>query len=176
MTHLAKQFYDHTIDREYLALVWGNFDETEGTVDEYIGRDPKNRLIMKVFPEQETGKHAITHYKVLEDLYYVSLVQCRLETGRTHQIRTHMKYLGHPLFSDYRYGGDKILKGTVFTKYKQFVMNCLKIIQRQALHAAVLEFEHPTKGERMRFESELPEDMNAVLEKWRNYVSTRQSN
>ncbi len=173
MSHLAKQFFDHTTYRRYYALVWGGFDEEEGTVDINIGRDPYNRLHNRVFPEGDLGKHAITHYKVLEDLYYVSLVECRLETGRTHQIRVHMKHLGHTLFNDKRYGGDKILKGTVFTKYKQFVDNAFKVLPRQGLHAKSLGFEHPVTGERMMFDSELPDDFQQCLDKWRKYLATR---
>lgn len=173
MAHLSKQFFDHSIARTYQALVWGNFEEKGGTIEGHIGRNPRNRMQMHVFPDGEEGKEAITHYTVLEDLYYVSLVECRLETGRTHQIRTHMKYLGHPLFNDERYGGNDILKGTVFTKYRQFVENCFEIIPRQALHAKSLGFVHPTSGKFMHFESELPEDFKQVLEKWRHYLQYR---
>ena len=171
MTHLAKQFFDRTTEREYVALVWGNVEEEEGTIEGNIGRHPKNRLQNTVYEndEEEMGKPAITHYKVLERLGYVTLVSCRLETGRTHQIRVHMKYIGHTLFNDERYGGEKILKGTTFTKYKQFVDNCFKILPRQALHARTLGFVHPVSGEFMRFESPVPEDMQACLEKWRDY-------
>ncbi|MGB5171339.1 RluA family pseudouridine synthase [Eudoraea sp.] len=169
MTHLAKQFYDKTSEREYLALVWGNVEEDEGTVVGAIGRNPKNRLQMQVFPEGEQGKEAVTHFKVMERLGYVTLVSCRLETGRTHQIRVHMKYIGHTLFNDERYGGDKILKGTSFTKYKQFVDNCFKILPRQALHAKTLGFKHPVTGKMMRFNSELPQDMTDCIEKWKHY-------
>ena len=167
MTHLAKQFFDHTVERRYSALVWGNFEEPEGTIKGNIGRDPRDRFRMAVL--EEGGKHAITHYKVLEDYYYVSLVECQLETGRTHQIRVHMKHMRHPVFGDAKYDGDQIVKGTVYTKYKQFVSNCLKLCERHCLHARVLGFEHPVTGERMRFDSELPADMQAVLEKWRGY-------
>lgn len=173
MTHLSKQFFNHTIERKYLALVWGEPDEEEGTIDKNLGRDPKNPVLRAVFEEDEGGKKAITHYKVLERLYYVSLVECQLETGRTHQIRIHMKSLGHPLFNDNRYGGDRIVKGTVFSKYKQFVENTFKLMPRQALHARSLGFEHPITGKWMSFEAELPEDFNAALEKWRNYVAGR---
>ncbi|MDC8000192.1 RluA family pseudouridine synthase [Aequorivita todarodis] len=171
MTHLAKQFFDKSTEREYVALVWGNVEEDEGTVEGNIGRHPKNRLQNTVYEndEEEKGKPAVTHYKVLERLGYVTLVSCRLETGRTHQIRVHMKHIGHTLFNDERYGGEKILKGTTFTKYKQFVENCFKVLPRQALHARTLGFVHPTTGEFMRFESPIPEDMEACLEKWRNY-------
>ncbi len=173
MTHLSKQFFDHSIERKYVALVWGEPEEDNGTIDLPIGRDPKNPVLKKAFIEGESGKDAITHFKVLERLYYVSLVECQLETGRTHQIRVHMKSLGHPLFSDARYGGDRIVKGTVFTKYKQFVENCFKILPRQALHAKSIGFVHPVTGEKMYFESDLPEDFQAVLTKWRNYVAGR---
>jgi 23S rRNA pseudouridine1911/1915/1917 synthase len=173
LDHLAAQFYDKTTHREYLALVWGSFKENEGTITGHIGRSLKNRKVMQVFPDQDRGKHAVTHYKVLEDFGYVSLVKCRLETGRTHQIRIHMKYAGHPLFNDEEYGGDKIIKGTLFTKYRQFVNNCFKIIPRQALHAKTLGFVHPRTGEEMFFNSEIPEDMETAIEKWRNYTANR---
>ena len=166
---LGKQFFDHSIERKYIALVWGDFKEESGTIEGHIGRNPKNRLSMTVFPGGEHGKHAITHYKVIESFGYVTAVECQLETGRTHQIRAHMQYIGHPLFNDATYGGDKILKGTTFTKYKQFVQNCFKLLPRQALHAKSLGFVHPTSGEFMFFDSELPADMQAVFEKWRNY-------
>jgi len=169
MTHLAKQFFDKTSEREYVALVWGNLKEDSGTIEGHIGRSPKNRLQMTVFPEGDHGKEAITHYKVLERLGYVTLVSCRLETGRTHQIRAHMKHIGHTLFNDERYGGDKILKGTTFTKYKQFVENCFKILPRQALHAKTLGFLHPKSNAKLTFDSELPQDMAECIEKWRNY-------
>ena len=170
MTHLAKQFFEKSSEREYIALVWGNMDEDEGTIEGHIGRNPKNRLQMMVFPEGDTGKEAVTHFKVLERFGYVTMVSCKLETGRTHQIRVHMKFLGHTLFNDARYGGDKILKGTTFTKYKQFVENTFKVLPRQALHAKTLGFEHPKTGEFMRFDSELPEDMKNGIEKWSNYA------
>ncbi len=173
LSHLAKQFYDHSTYRRYYALVWGNFEEPEGTIEINIGRDPYNRMQNRTFPEGDLGKHSITHFKVLEDLYYVSLVECRLETGRTHQIRVHMKHLGHTLFNDTRYGGNKILKGTVFTKYKQFVENSFKVMPRQGLHAKSLGFEHPRTGEQMMFDSELPDDFRLCMEKWRHYLSTR---
>jgi len=169
MTHLAKQFFRHEIDRKYLALVWGAPDPVEGSITGHIGRHERNRLQMTVFPEGELGKHAVTHYRTLEDLYYVSLIECRLETGRTHQIRVHMKYTGHPVFNDVRYGGDRVLKGTVFTKYKQFVENCFTLMPRHALHAHTLGFIHPGTGEKVHFEQEPPEDFQAVLEKWRHY-------
>ena len=170
MTHLSRQFFDKTSTREYIALAWGVFSEVSGTIEGHIGRSLKNRLQMDVFEDESFGKPAITHYKVLEDLRYVSLIQCQLETGRTHQIRAHMKHIGHPLFNDERYGGDKILKGTTFTKYKQFVDNCFKLLPRQALHAKTLGFEHPITKKVLTFNTDLPEDFKACLEKWRAYV------
>jgi len=170
MTHLSRQFFDKTSTREYIALAWGVFSELSGTIEGHIGRSLKNRLQMDVFEDESFGKPAITHYKVLEDLRYVSLIQCQLETGRTHQIRAHMKHIGHPLFNDERYGGDKILKGTTFTKYKQFVDNCFKLLPRQALHAKTLGFEHPITKKVLTFNTDLPEDFTACLEKWRAYV------
>ena len=170
MTHLARQFFDKTTEREYVALVWGNVEAAQGTVEGAIGRNPKNRLQMQVFPEGEQGKPAVTHYEVLERFRYVTLVSCRLETGRTHQIRVHMKYLGHPLFNDARYGGDRILKGTSFSKYRQFVENAFKILPRQALHARTLGYTHPVSQERMFFQADIPEDMTACIEKWRQYT------
>ena len=170
MTHLAQQFFEKSTQREYLALVWGNLTEDEGTIEGHLGRNPKNRLQMTVFPEGDHGKEAITHYKVVERLGYVTLITCQLETGRTHQIRAHMKYLGHTLFNDERYGGNKILKGTTFTKYKQFVENCFKQLPRQALHAKTLGFVHPISGESICFNSDIPEDMAGCIEKWRNYA------
>ena len=175
MTHLAKQFFDKTSKREYVAIVWGSIDEEKGTVEGHIGRHPKNRLQMTVFEDGDHGKEAVTHYNVLENLGYVSLVSCKLETGRTHQIRVHMKHIGHTLFNDERYGGDKILKGTTFTKYKQFVENCFKTLPRQALHAKTLGFEHPVTKEFMKFDSEIPQDMQQCIEKWRTY-SKHQNN
>ena len=172
MTHLARQFFDHSIERTYYALVWGEPTEREGTIDVHLGRSLKDRRVTTAFPEGDFGRNAITHYRVLKNLRYVSLVQCNLETGRTHQIRAHMKFLGHPLFNDETYGGDKILKGTLFTKYKQFVDNCFKIIPRQALHAKTLGFVHPVTNKKMLFDSELPEDMKQVIDKWENYVNT----
>ena len=171
MTHLAKQFFNKTSEREYVAIVWGNVDEDEGTVEGNIGRHPKNRLQNTVFvgDDEDKGKSAVTHYKVIERLGYVTLVGCKLETGRTHQIRVHMKYIGHTLFNDERYGGEKILKGTTFTKYKQFVENCFKILPRQALHAKTLGFKHPKTGKMMSFSSEIPQDMQMCIEKWRHY-------
>ena len=171
--HLSKQFFDRTTDRKYIALVWGNFEEDEGTITGHIGRNLKNRKVMSVFPDGDYGKHAITHYKVIERYGYVSQIECKLETGRTHQIRAHMKFVGHPLFNDEEYGGDKILKGTTFTKYKQFVQNCFKVLPRQALHAKSLGFIHPKTGKNMFFDSELPEDMSAGIDKWRAYVQNR---
>lgn len=175
MTHLARQFYDKTSEREYLALVWGNVEADEGSVEGNIGRNPKNRLQMQVFPEGEQGKEAVTHYRVLERLGYVTLLACTLETGRTHQIRVHMKHIGHTLFNDERYGGDRILKGTTFTKYKQFVENAFKILPRQALHARTLGFIHPVSGRMMRFSAELPEDMARCIDKWRDYAQHSRS-
>ena len=170
MTSLSKQFYDRIIDRRYNALVWGELKEEEGSIEGHIGRSLKNRKVMTVFPECEYGKHAKTHYKVLERFGYISLVECKLETGRTHQIRVHFQHIKHPLFNDFEYGGDKILKGTTFSKYKQFVENCFRMIPRQSLHAKSLAFTHPTTREWMTFDSELPQDMKSVIEKWRNYA------
>lgn len=170
---LARQFFDHTIQRIYVALVWGNLTEEEGTITGHIGRSVRDRLQMCVFPEGEQGKHAVTHYKVLQRLGYVNLIQCRLETGRTHQIRVHMAYIGHHLFNDERYGGDRILKGTSFSKYKQFVENCFKAMPRHGLHAKSLGFVHPTTGKEMYFESELPSDMQKVIRKWETYTASR---
>jgi len=172
-SRLAKQFFDHSIERRYQALTWGDFSEEEGTIEGHIGRSLKDRRVMTVFPEGEYGKEAISHYTVLKRFGYVSLVECRLETGRTHQIRAHFRHIGHPLFNDVTYGGNAILKGTTFTKYKQFIENCFKIIPRHALHAKSLGFVHPATGKLMRFESELPEDMRMVIEKWEKYVATR---
>jgi len=169
MSDLAKQFFDHTVHRRYNAVVWGNFDEPEGTITGHVGRSQKQRKLFTVYPEGDYGKEAITHYKVLENFNYVSLVECRLETGRTHQIRVHMQYKGHPLFNDDFYGGEKIVKGTIYTKYKQFVENCFTICSRQALHAKELGFVHPTTKENMLFVSELPDDMAQLIEKWRKY-------
>ena len=169
MTKLALQFFNKTTERIYYALVWGNVEENEGTITGNIGRSLKNRLQMTVFPEGEFGKRAVTHYKVVERFSYVTLLECKLETGRTHQIRVHLKYIGHTLFNDARYGGNQILKGTTFTKYKQFVDNCFKVMPRQALHAKTLGFIHPTTNKLMQFNSELPEDFKGAIEKWRNY-------
>lgn len=172
MAHLAKQFFDKTSEREYVAIVWGHMNEDEGTIEGNIGRHPKNRLQNTVFTgdESDKGKPAVTHYKVLERLGYVTLVSCKLETGRTHQIRVHLKHIGHTLFNDARYGGEKILKGTTFTKYKQFVDNCFKILPRQALHAKTLGFKHPKTGKMMSFTSEIPHDIQECIEKWRHYT------
>jgi len=170
MSHLAKQFFDHTVHRRYVALVWGNLDEDQGTIVAHVGRHQRFRKLFTAYPEGDYGKDATTHYTVLERFNYVTLVECRLETGRTHQIRVHMQYIGHPLFNDDFYGGDRIVKGTVYTKYKQFVDNCFKVCPRQALHAKELGFKHPTTGEYMQFNSELPEDMHELVERWRNYI------
>ena len=170
-TFLAKQFFEHSIERKYTALVWGDVSEEEGTIEGNIGRSLKDRKVMTVFPDGEHGKPAVTHYNVLQRFGYISEIQCRLETGRTHQIRVHMKSIGHPLFGDRTYGGDQILKGTTFSKYKQFVANCFQILPRQALHASTIGFLHPTSGERMLFSSQLPEDMQTVINKWTTYMS-----
>jgi len=170
MANLASQFFNRTTERVYMALVWGSLTEDEGTITGNIGRSLKNRLRMDVFVDGEHGKHAVTHYKVLERFSYVTLVECKLETGRTHQIRAHFKHIGHTLFNDERYGGDIILKGTTYTKYKQFVDNCFKILPRQALHAKTLGFEHPTSKEKMFFNSEIPDDFQQCIDKWRKYT------
>ncbi|MFI5155788.1 MAG: RluA family pseudouridine synthase [Chitinophagales bacterium] len=175
VTSLAKQFFDHTVKRKYLALVWGDLAENKGTIIAHIGRHKRFRKIFDAYPDGESGKDAITHYEVLERFGYVTLVQCVLETGRTHQIRVHMKYIGHPLFNDDIYGGNKILKGTIFSKYKQFVENCFEICPRQALHAKTIGFIHPVSRQEMIFNSELPEDMQKLLEKWREYTISRKS-
>lgn len=167
--HLAKQFFNHTVSRKYTALVWGNMEAEEGTINAHIARHKQHRKMFDAYPEGETGKHAITHYKVLERFNYVTLVECQLETGRTHQIRVHMKHIGHTLFNDFEYGGDKILKGTIYARYKQFVENCFTICPRCALHATTLGFVHPVTGKEIFFESELPQDMKQVIEKWRAY-------
>ncbi len=169
-TRLAKAFFDRNIDRIYHALVWGDFEEDEGTITGHIGRSLKNRKVMDVFPDGAYGKPAVTHYKVLERFGYVSLVECRLETGRTHQIRAHFRHIKHPLFNDATYGGDRIMKGTTFTKYKQFVKNCFSLLPRHALHAKTLGFTHPVSGKYMHFDAPLAEDMQTVIEKWRNYA------
>ncbi len=169
ITFLAKQFFDHSITRKYIALVWGDLTE-DGTVTGYIGRSMKDRKIMAVYDDETKGKWSVTHYKVLERFNYVTLIECQLETGRTHQIRAHMKHIGHPLFNDSTYGGDKILKGTVFNKYRQFVENCFEILPRQALHAKSLGFIHPSTRKFIHFETELSKDISSVIEKWRNYI------
>ena len=173
-THLGLQFYNKTTKRKYNALVWGVVENNEGTIEGNIGRNPKDRMQMAVLSDPAQGKHAVTHYRVLERLGYVTLVECVLETGRTHQIRVHMKHIGHTLFNDERYGGNEILKGTHFSKYKQFVNNCLETCPRQALHAMTLGFVHPRTGEEMFFTSPLPEDMTNLIDKWRNYISNRE--
>lgn len=170
MNYLARQFFDHTISRKYIALAWGDIEQ-DGTVTGYIGRSPNDRRIMTIYDDPEKGKWAVTHYKVLERMGYVTLIECKLETGRTHQIRAHMRHIGHPLFSDAMYGGDKILKGTVFSKYRQFVDNCFEIMPRQALHAQSLGFKHPSKKKVLNFEAPLPADFEGVLEKWRKYTT-----
>ena len=175
LNKLSKQFYDRTTDRRYNALIWGIPDPQEGTITGNVGRSIKDRKIMQVFKDDTEGKTAITHYKVLEDLGYISLIECKLETGRTHQIRVHFSHIKHPLFNDEEYGGNQILKGTTFTKYQQFIKNCFKILPRQALHAKSLAFNHPVTGKRLSFDSNLPDDMVQVIEKWRKYISGRES-
>lgn len=167
--NLAKQFFVHSIERKYIAVVWGNLSQDEGTVDGNIGRDPNDRLRFKVYDEPEKGKHAVTHYRVLERFGFVTVVECQLETGRTHQIRVHMSHIGHPLFGDERYGGTEIRKGTIYAKYRQFIHNCLELCPRQALHAKTLGFQHPGTGKFVRFDSELPPDMSLLIDKWRKY-------
>jgi 23S rRNA pseudouridine1911/1915/1917 synthase len=176
LTHLAKQFYDRTTDRRYQALVWGNIEEDSGTIIGNIGRSLKNRKMMTVFPDGDFGKHAVTHYTVLQRFGLVTLVECKLETGRTHQIRAHMRYLGHPLFNDLEYGGDQIVRGTTSTKYKQFIDNCFQLIPGQALHAKTLGFDHPETGERLFFDSDLPKGYQDILTKWVNYTSNLNEN
>lgn len=173
-TNLSLQFYNKTTKRHYVALVWGNVEKDEGRIEGNIGRDPRDRMLMRVFPEGDMGKPAVTHYKVLERFGYVTLVQCNLETGRTHQIRVHMKSIGHTLFNDERYGGNEILRGTTFVKYKQFVYNCFVACPRQCLHAKTLGFVHPVTKKEMFFESEIPDDMQEVIRKWRIYVTARE--
>jgi 23S rRNA pseudouridine1911/1915/1917 synthase len=175
LNRLSRQFYERSTDRKYIAMVWGVPDPEEGTIKGHVGRNIRNRKIMQVFPDGSQGKPAITNYKVIEDLSYVSIVECKLETGRTHQIRVHFGYIKHPVFNDDEYGGDKILKGTTFSNYQQFVRNCFKIMPRQALHAKSLAFNHPVSGKRLLFDSELPDDMQQVINKWRNYISGRAS-
>lgn len=170
MSGLAKQFFDHSIERTYYALIWGEPKTDKGTINVHLGRSPKDRRVVIAFPDGETGKHAITHYEVLKKMRYVTLIKCNLETGRTHQIRAHFKHIGHPLFNDAHYGGDKILKGTVFSKYKAFVENCFKILPRQALHAKSLGFKHPRTQKDMFFETDLPTDFKEVITKWEKYV------
>ncbi|MBG9376350.1 RluA family pseudouridine synthase [Panacibacter sp. DH6] len=170
---LAKQFFNHTVARKYVALVWGNVEEDSGTIEAHIGRHQRFRKMFDAYPEGDHGKHAITHYRVLERFNYVTLVECVLETGRTHQIRVHMRHIGHTLFNDWEYGGDKILKGTIYTKYKQFVENCFVACPRCALHARTLGFQHPLTGKEIFFESALPDDMNKVIDKWRNYLKPK---
>ena len=166
---LAKQFFDHSIERRYVAIVWGDIREDEGTIEGNIGRDPNDRMRFRVFEEEDKGKRAVTHYRVLERFGFVTFVECRLETGRTHQIRVHMSRLGHPIFNDERYGGNEIRKGTIYSKYRQFINNCFELCPRQALHAKTLGFVHPRTGEWLQFDSAVPEDMTALLEKWRKY-------
>jgi len=173
LNRLSRQFYDRTTDRKYIALVWGVPDPPAGTITGHVGRNIRDRKIMQVFPDGSRGKPAITHYKVIEDFGYTSLVECKLETGRTHQIRVHFSFIKHPLFNDEEYGGDHILKGTTFTKYQQFVKNCFKMLPRQALHAKSLAFDHPVTGKRLSFDSGLPEDMKQVIDKWRQYIAGR---
>lgn len=171
--HLAKQFFNHTVQRKYIALVWGNIEKDSGIIEAHVGRHQRHRKMFDAYPEGESGKHAITHYKVIERFNYVTLVECKLETGRTHQIRVHMKHIGHTLFNDAEYGGDKILKGTIYSKYKQFVDNCFEVCPRVALHAATLGFVHPKTNKEMFFEAPLPDDMKLLVEKWKNYVSNK---
>lgn len=173
LTNISKQFFNRTPEKKYLALVWGAPKEDEGTINGHIGRSLKNRKVMSVFPEGEFGKHAITHYKLIKYLGYVSLLECKLETGRTHQIRAHLKHLGHPIFGDNEYGGTEILRGTRYTKYKQFIQNCFKIMPSQALHAETLEFNHPKTGKRVKFKAELPENFKELIVKWEEYLKNR---
>lgn len=171
--HLAKQFFNHTVQRKYVAFVWGNIEKDNGSIEAHVGRHQRHRKMFDAYPEGESGKHAITHYKVIERFNYVTLVECKLETGRTHQIRVHMKHIGHTLFNDAEYGGDKILKGTIFSKYKQFIDNCFAVCPRVALHAATLGFVHPKTNEELFFEAPLPDDMTVLIEKWRGYISNK---
>jgi len=174
LNRLSKQFYDRTTDRKYIALVWGVPEPPSGTITGFVGRSIRDRRVMQVFPDGSQGKIAITHYRLIEDLGYISMVECKLETGRTHQIRVHFSYIKHPLFNDEEYGGDQILKGTTFAKYQQFVKNCFKILPGQALHAKSLEFDHPVTDKRLSFDSELPDHMKQVIEKWRRYIGGRE--
>ena len=174
LTEISRQFYERQPDKRYIAMVWGIPKEEEGTINANIGRNLKNRKVMDVFPNGDFGKHAITHYKVIMNLGHVSLVECKLETGRTHQIRVHMKYLGHPIFGDKEYGGDQILRGTRYTKYKQFIQNCFKLMPEQALHAKTLEFDHPKTGERVKYKAELPENFKLLIDKWKQYLENRE--
>jgi 23S rRNA pseudouridine1911/1915/1917 synthase len=174
LNRLSKQFYDRTTDRKYIALVWGTPEPPSGTITGNVGRSIRDRKVMQVFPDGSQGKSAVTHYSLIEDLGYISMVECKLETGRTHQIRVHFSHIRHPLFNDEEYGGDQILKGTTFSKYQQFVKNCFKILPRQALHAKSLAFDHPISRKRLSFDSELPADMQNVIQKWRSYVSGRE--
>ena len=171
--NLADQFFVHSIDRIYTAVVWGNIQEDEGTIEGTIGRDPNDRLRFRVYDDPEKGKWAVTHWRVLERYGFITVVECRLETGRTHQIRVHMSSIGHPLFNDERYGGSEIRQGTIYSKYKQFIQNCFAICPRQALHARTLGFTHPTTGQRLHFEAPLPEDMQALISKWKNYLAAK---
>ncbi len=175
-THLSSQFFHHTIEREYLALVWGSPEPEKGTITGNIGRDPKNRQRMTMFDEPELGKHSVTHYEIIESFYYTSLIKCKLETGRTHQIRVHMKHIRHPLFNDEKYTGDRIHKGTIFTKYKQFVQNCYKLVPRFSLHARSIGFIHPVSQKKMYFEIEPPQDFLELVDKWRKYMTNRIEN
>jgi 23S rRNA pseudouridine1911/1915/1917 synthase len=174
LNRLSKQFYDRTTDRKYIALVWGIPEPPSGTITGHVGRSIRDRKVMQVFPDGSQGKTAITHYRLIEDLGYISMVECKLETGRTHQIRVHFSYIKHPLFNDGEYGGDQILKGTTFAKYQQFVKNCFKILPGQALHAKSLEFDHPVTGKRLSFDSEIPDHIKKVIEKWRRYIGGRE--
>lgn len=175
LNRLSKQFYDRTTDRKYIALVWGLPEPPEGTITGNVGRSIRDRKVMQVFTDASQGKTAITHYKVIEQFSYISMVECKLETGRTHQIRIHFSHIKHPLFNDEEYGGDKILRGTTFSKYQQFVNNCFKILPRQALHARSLAFDHPVTGKRLSFDSDIPDDMKQVIEKWRRYIAGREN-
>ena len=173
LNRLSRQFYERTTGRKYIALVWGTPSPSEGTITGHVGRNVRDRKIMQVFPDGSSGKPAVTHYRVIEDLGYISMVECKLETGRTHQIRAHFSHIRHPLFNDEEYGGNRILKGTTFSKYQQFVRNCFSILPRQALHAKYLAFDHPVTGKRMEFDSDLPDDMKEVIVRWRSYISGR---